>query len=45
MRNLLGDKFDTLLPDEQAILVTAYLEDEVSSPRIQTLLDKNVLEV
>ncbi len=45
MRHLLGDKFDGLSSDEQAVLVTAYLEEEINSPRIQTLLDKNVLEV
>ncbi len=45
MRHLLGDKFDGLSSDEQAVLVTAYLEEEINSPRIQTLLDKNVFEV
>ena len=45
MRHLLGDKFDGLSSDEQAVLVTAYLEEEINSPRIQTLLDKKVLEV
>ena len=45
MRHLLGDKFDGLTSDEQAVLVTAYLEEEINSPRIQTLLDNNVLEV
>ena len=45
MRHLLGEKFDSLSSDEQAVLVTAFLEEEINSPRIQTLLDKNVLEV
>ena len=45
MWHLLGEKFDALSSDEQAVLVTAFLEEEINSPRIQTLLDKNVLEV
>ena len=45
MRHLLGDRFDGLTSDEQAVLVTTYLEEEINSPRIQTLLDKNVFEV
>ena len=45
MRHLLGDRFDGLTSDEQAVLVTTYLEEEINSPRIQTLLDKDVFEV
>ena len=40
-----GKGFDTLSANEQAVLVTALLENETNSPRIQNLLDLNVIEV
>lgn len=40
-----GKVFDTLSANEQAVLVAALLENEINSPRIQNLLDLNVIEV
>lgn len=40
-----GKAFDNLSANEQAVLVTALLENEINSSRIQNLLDLNVIEV
>ena len=45
LQKLFGNKYTVLPSDEQIILCTAYLEKSVNNTRLQTLLDKNVLEV
>ena len=40
-----GKAFDSLSANEQAVLVTALLENEINNSRIQNLLDLNVIEV
>lgn len=45
LQNRFGNSFDALSANEQAVLVTALLENEINSPRIQNLLDLNMIEV
>lgn len=45
LRNRFGKSFDTLSANEQAVLVTALLENDINSSRIQNLLDLNMIEV
>lgn len=45
LQNRFGNSFEALSANEQAVLVTALLENEINSPRIQNLLDLNMIEV
>ena len=45
MHELIGEEYDSLTPNEQIVLATAYLEKEVSNNRLQSLLELNSLEI